>query len=115
MATLTAREHRTRRHARVRARVEGTAEKPRLAVYKSNTRLTAQVIDDTAGKTLFAVSSAAEKGKTPRERAEAAAKTLAKLAAGKGVTKVVFDRGGFLYAGTIKAFADAAREAGLSF
>jgi len=88
---------------------------PRLAVYKSNTRLTAQIIDDTKGSTIVAVSSAAEKGKTPRERAEAAAKTLAKLAAGKGVTKVVFDRGGFLYAGTIKAFADAAREAGLTF
>ncbi|MBM3271870.1 50S ribosomal protein L18 [Candidatus Kaiserbacteria bacterium] len=115
MATLTAREQRNRRHARVRARVEGTAEMPRLAVYKSNTRLTAQIIDDTKGSTIVAVSSAAEKGKTPRERAEAAAKTLAKLAAGKGVTKVVFDRGGFLYAGTIKAFADAAREAGLTF
>lgn len=115
MATLTAREQRTRRHARVRARVEGTAEKPRLAVYKSNTRLIAQVIDDTKGHTIVAVNSAAEKGTTPRERAEAAAKTLAKLAAGKGISKVVFDRGGFLYAGTIKAFADAAREAGLSF
>jgi large subunit ribosomal protein L18 len=115
MATLTAREQRNRRHARVRARVKGTADKPRLAVYKSNTRLTAQVIDDTKGVTIVAVSSAAEKGTTPRERAEAAAKTLAKLAAGKGISKVVFDRGGFLYTGTIKAFADAVRNAGLSF
>lgn len=103
------------RHRRVRAKVIGTIERPRLAVFKSNTRLTAQVIDDEAGKTLVAVSSASEKGKTPRERAEAAAATIAKKASEQGIKKVVFDRGGFQYLGTIKAFADAARAAGLEF
>ncbi len=115
MNNLTKHEQRERRHRRVRAKVAGTAERPRLAVFKSNTRLVAQIIDDAEGKTLAAVSSSAEKAKTPRERAESAAKTLAKAASGKGIKKVVFDRGGFQYAGTIKAFADAAREAGLEF
>ncbi len=112
---LTKREQRERRHNRVRARVSGTEARPRLSVYKSNTRLTAQIIDDTKGITLAAVSSADEKGKTPRERAELAAGTLAKRAGEKGVKAVVFDRGGFQYVGTIKAFADAARSAGLEF
>jgi len=112
---MTSQEKRERRHRRVRAKVVGTTERPRLSVFKSNTRLVAQVIDDTKGVTLAAVSSRDEKAKTPHERAQAAAKTLAKLAAEKGVKKVVFDRGGFQYLGTIKAFADAAREAGLEF
>lgn len=115
MNTATKTLRRISRHKRVRARVIGTQERPRLAVFKSNTRLTAQLIDDEAGKTIVAVSSASEKGKTPRERAEQAAATIAKKAAGLGVTKVVFDRGGFQYLGTIKAFADAARAAGLEF
>ncbi|OGG57662.1 50S ribosomal protein L18 [Candidatus Kaiserbacteria bacterium RIFCSPHIGHO2_01_FULL_56_24] len=113
--TLSKTEQRERRHRRVRATVSGSQERPRLSIYKSNTRVTAQIIDDTKGLTLAAVSSASEKGKTPRERAEAAAATLAKLAGEKGVKKVVFDRGGFQYLGTIKAFADAARKAGLEF
>ena len=75
----------------------------------------AQIIDDAEGATIAAVSSAGEKGKTPRERAEAAAATLAKRANEKGVKAVVFDRGGFKYQGTIRAFADAARAAGLDF
>jgi large subunit ribosomal protein L18 len=112
---LTKREQRERRHNRVRARVEGTESRPRLSIYKSNTRLTAQIIDDTKGTTLAAVSSANEKGKTPKERAEQAAATLAKAAGAKGIKAVVFDRGGFQYVGTIKAFADAARGAGLEF
>lgn len=115
MKTLTKHEQRERRHRRVRAKVTGTAERPRLSVFKSNTRLVAQIIDDERGVTLAAVSSSAEKAKTPRERAEAAAKTIAKLAGEKKISKVVFDRGGFQYTGTIKAFADAAREAGLIF
>lgn len=106
---------RERRHNRVRARVVGTEARPRLSVYKSNTRLIAQIIDDARGVTLAAVSSSAHKGKTPRERAEAAAVALAKGALEKGVKAVVFDRGGFQYVGTIKAFADAARAAGLDF
>jgi len=99
----------------VRAKVVGSDTRPRLAVYKSNTRLMAQIIDDGKGVTLASVSSAQEKGKTPRERAEQAAATLAKRAGEKGVKAVVFDRGGFQYVGTIKAFADAARAAGLEF
>lgn len=93
----------------------GTSERPRLAVYKSNTRLVAQIINDDEGRTIVAVSSGTQKGKTPRERAQQAAAALASSAKEKGVTKVVFDRGGFQYLGTIKAFADAAREAGLEF
>jgi large subunit ribosomal protein L18 len=112
---ITKAARRQSRHRRVRAKVVGTTERPRLAVFKSNTRLTAQLIDDTAGSTLVSVSSASEKGKTPRERAEQAAGTIAKAAMGKGIKQVVFDRGGFQYLGTIKAFADAARTAGLEF
>ncbi len=112
---LTKTQQRERRHRRVRAKVIGGALRPRLSIYKSNTRFTAQIIDDAKGVTLAAVSSAAEKGKTPRERAEAAAATLAKRAGEKGVKAVVFDRGGFQYQGTVKAFADAARAAGLEF
>ncbi|MDB5187579.1 MAG: ribosomal protein [Candidatus Kaiserbacteria bacterium] len=112
---LTKTQLKDRRHARVRARVSGTAERPRLSIFRSNTRIVAQVIDDERGATIVAVSSSSEKAATPRERAEAAAKALAAAAIEKGVTKVVFDRGGFQYAGTIKAFADAARNAGLIF
>ena len=103
------------RHARVRAKVTGTSARPRLSVYKSNKQVIAQVIDDESGKTLAAVTSGTEKGKTPRERAEKAAKTLAGIAKTKGVSKVVFDRGGFSYIGTVKAFAESARAAGLEF
>ncbi|MEK7480314.1 MAG: 50S ribosomal protein L18 [Patescibacteria group bacterium] len=113
--TMTKTQQRTRRHKRVRAKVIGSEARPRLSVYKSNTRLLAQIIDDKSGTTLASVTSLTEKGKTPRERAEAAAATLAKLAREKGVTAVVFDRGGFQYLGTIKAFAEAARAAGLKF
>jgi large subunit ribosomal protein L18 len=111
----TKQEQRERRHRRVRAKVAGTEVRPRLSIFKSNTRIIAQIIDDTAGRTLVAVSSSEEKAKTPRERAEAAAATLAKRAKEKGVTAVVFDRGGFQYLGTVKAFAAAARAAGLKF
>jgi len=103
------------RHARVRARVSGTESRPRLSIYKSNTRLTAQIINDDKGVTIVSIDSSKEKGKTPRERAESAAATLAKAAKGKDISKVVFDRGGFQYIGTVKAFADAARAAGLEF
>jgi large subunit ribosomal protein L18 len=115
MATNPRQLKRQNRHKRVRARVNGTAERPRLSVYKSNTKLVAQIINDEDMKTIVAVSSATQKGKTPRERAEQAAAALASDAKQKGVSKVVFDRGGFQYLGTIKAFADAARAAGLEF
>lgn len=112
---LTKTQQRERRHTRVRARVIGTAERPRLSIFKSNTRVVAQIIDDGKGLTIAAVSSSDQKGATPRERAEVAAQVLAASASEKGVKAVVFDRGGFLYAGTIKSFADAARKAGLEF
>lgn len=108
-------QKRERRHRRVRAKVIGTGERPRLSVYKSNTKLVAQIINDDEMKTIVAISSATQKGKTPRERAEQAAAALASSAKEKGITKVVFDRGGFQYLGTIKAFADACRAAGLEF
>ena len=113
--SLSKTQQRERRHRRVRAKVAGTEERPRLSIFKSNTRIVAQLIDDDKGLTIAAVSSASERGKTPREKAEAAAVSLAKKAGAKGVKKVVFDRGGYQYLGTIKAFADAARAAGLDF
>jgi large subunit ribosomal protein L18 len=115
MKKLSKSQQRNRRHNRVRAKVAGTQARPRLSIFKSNTRLVAQVIDDESRTTLCSVSSSAENGKTPRERAEAAATSIAKKAGEKGVKKVVFDRGGYQYTGTIKAFADAARAAGLEF
>ncbi len=115
MKTLTKTEQRERRHKRVRAKVSGSAERPRLSIFKSNTRVVAQIIDDERGVTLAAVSSSEVKSGTPREKAEKAAELLAKKAGEKGVKKVVFDRGGFQYQGTIKAFAEAARKAGLEF
>ena len=108
-------QKRERRHRRVRAKVTGSKARPRLSIYKSNTQIVAQIIDDEKGVTIAAVQSAREKGKTPRERAEVAAAALAKNASAKGVKAVVFDRGGFQYVGTVKAFADAARKAGLEF
>jgi len=113
--TMTKEQQRKRRHDRVRAKVAGTDERPRLAIFKSNTRLIAQIINDDLGQTIAAISSDKEKGKTPRERAEAGAMTIAKVARAKGVQRLVFDRGGFQYKGTVKAFADAVRAAGLEF
>lgn len=115
MKTLTKPQRRERRHRRVRSKVVGSTTRPRLSVYKSNTRVIAQIIDDERGVTLVAVSSDTEKGKTPQERAQAAAVSLAKRAKDMKIESVVFDRGGFQYLGTIKAFADAARSAGLQF
>ena len=111
-------ELRARRHRRVRASVSGTAKRPRLAVFKSNTRIIAQIIDDERGVTIAAASSAVSKKgakMTKRERVEAAAAELAKAAQQKKVKQVVFDRGGFQYTGAIAAFAEAARKAGLEF
>ena len=115
MAQAQKQEQRDRRHRRVRAKAIGTALRPRLSIYKSNTRLIAQIVDDAKGVTIAAVSSSEESAKIPRERAQMAAATLAKRALEKGVKSVVFDRGGFQYVGTVKAFADAARAAGLEF
>jgi large subunit ribosomal protein L18 len=107
---------RTRRHNRIRAKVAGTAARPRLAIYKSNRYLHAQIIDDTAGKTLVSGSTkevAAKQKKT--DAAKTLGAELAKRAKAAGITEVVFDRGGFAFTGRIATLAAAAREAGLKF
>jgi len=103
------------RHMRIRAKVSGTAERPRLSVYRSNTSVYGQVINDTKGVTVAAFAADKASGKNMMEKAKAAGKELAKLAKAAGISKVVFDRGGFIYTGKVKAFADGAREGGLSF
>jgi large subunit ribosomal protein L18 len=118
--TKTKRESRTRRHARVRRKVSGTAERPRLAVYRSNRHIYAQLIDDVAGRTLASASDAeagAGAGTTSgakREAAKAVGTLIARRAKEAGITRVVFDRGGRLYHGRVAAVAEAAREEGLS-
>ena len=107
---------RGRRHRRVRVRVQGTSERPRLAVYRSLHHIYAQVIDDGEGRTVAAASTVELKsGKKDASAASAVGKAIADKAKKAGVTSVVFDRGGFLYHGRVKALADAAREAGLEF
>ena len=137
MARSSKNDVRVRVHSRIRQRVRGTGERPRLAVFRSLSHIYAQVIDDCKGHTLAAASSgekasgekksdekksekpAAEKGKTPNGGNVAGAvqvgKLIAERAKAQGVTKVVFDRGGYLYHGRVKALADAARKAGLEF
>lgn len=106
---------RKRRHGRIRAKTIGTKQKPRLSFYKSNKRVYAQLIDDENSNTIVGVSSNITKGKTMTEKANETGKALAKKALAKKVSKVVFDRGGFLYTGKVKAFADGARKGGLKF
>ena len=107
---------RARRHRRVRVRVEGTGQRPRLSVYRSLHHLYAQLIDDETGRTVAAASTAQLKsGKKDAEAAAAVGRAIADRAKAAGVTSVVFDRGGFLYHGRVAALADAAREAGLEF
>ena len=114
----TKRQARERRHARVRRRVRGTADRPRLAVYRSNTGIYAQVIDDDAGRTLVAASSieqtAAAQG-TKTDLARSVGTLVAERARQAGVAQVAFDRGGNRYQGRVRALAEAAREAGLDF
>src|SRR5919206_2314944 len=116
----TPRARRLHRHRRVRARVSGTPQRPRLAVFRSLEHIYAQVIDDTSGRTLVAASTLepsikAELKGTKTERARAIGRTVAERARAKGIEAVVFDRGGFLYHGRVAALADGAREAGLKF
>ena len=107
---------RTKRHRRVRKKVIGTPERPRLAVFRSNRHIYAQVIDDVAGRTLASSSSLATKdGDDPSANAKAVGLALAERAKAAGVTAVAFDRGGFMYHGRVKALADGAREGGLEF
>lgn len=108
-------EKRMRRHRRIRAKVHGTSSRPRLSVFKSNRAFSVQLIDDEEGRTLAAVSSRDVSGKTAGEKARTVGNTLAAKARAKGVHAAVFDRGGYRYAGAIKAAAEGAREAGLKF
>jgi large subunit ribosomal protein L18 len=115
------RERRHRRHRRVRKKVTGTSERPRLAVFRSLNHMEGQVVDDVQGVTVVGLSTLAGDVKsaaaemTKSERARLAGKLLAERAREKGITKVVFDRGGYLYHGRVKAFAEGAREGGLEF
>ena len=118
MSVLTVRNARIRRHKRVRGKVSGTAERPRLVVFRSNRGIEAQLVDDDAGRTLAAASHLALaksfKGDKTAQ-AEAVGKALAAAAKKAGVDTCVFDRGGYLYHGRVKALSDAAREGGLKF
>jgi large subunit ribosomal protein L18 len=115
MARITTREARLRRHRRVRGKVAGTATRPRLAVFRSNTAIYAQLIDDEQGHTVAAADSRAAGEGDKSARAKAAGKLLAERAKAAGVEAAVFDRGGYLYHGRVKALADGAREGGLHF
>ncbi len=105
----------TRRHARIRSQISGTAERPRLAVFRSNKFIYAQLIDDVAQTTLATATDAKMDKGTKSERSALVGADIAKKAQGKNITNVVFDRGGFAYTGRVKALADAARNAGLNF
>ncbi len=104
-----------RRHKKIRARVSGTAQKPRLSVSKSNTNLIAQLIDDNKSETIAYVWTKLENGKTLKERTISAGMKIAEMAKAKKITEVVFDRGGHIFMGNIKFLADTARENGLKF
>ena len=109
---------RLKRHKRVRAKISGTAARPRLAVYRSNANISAQIIDDVAGVTLVSASTlekAFEGNGGNKEAAKWVGKTIAERAAAKEIVEVVFDRGGYLYHGRVSELADGARESGLKF
>jgi large subunit ribosomal protein L18 len=117
---LSKQERRTRIRKRIRKVISGTNEKPRMSIFRSNKGISVQIIDDLAGKTLCAVSSRvkeiAEQKDVPKiEQAKLVGKLIATKALEKGITTVVFDRGGYLYHGRVKSLADAAREGGLKF
>ena len=117
MSKLTTREARQRRHRRVRGKVSGTAERPRLAVFRSNRGIFAQLVDDERGRTLASASWLQIRGfsGTKSEQAAAVGAALAEAAKAAGIETCVFDRGGYLYHGRVKALADGAREGGLEF
>jgi large subunit ribosomal protein L18 len=113
--TVIKTEKRERRHARVRSRVKGTALRPRLAIFRSNKFVYAQLIDDVAGVTLASACDIKDTKGSKLERAALIGNKIAAEAQTKGITSVVFDRGGFKYTGRVRALADAARAAGLAF
>ena len=121
MAKLSRAESRNRRHRRVRKHIIGTPDRPRLSIFRSEAEIYAQVIDDKAGHTVAAASSIDHEireklaGKTKTEQARLVGQLVAERAKTKGVTQVIFDRGGFRYIGRVKSLADGARETGLDF
>jgi large subunit ribosomal protein L18 len=117
MTVLTAPQRRLKRRRRVRAKVRGTAGRPRIAVFRSNRGICAQLIDDDAGRTIAAVNwiEAELRALAPMDQARRAGALLAERGKAAGVESVVFDRGGYQYHGRVQAFADGAREAGLTF
>ena len=118
MKTITKQkvEKRERRHKRIRAQVRGTHERPRLAVFRSNRYVSAQIIDDDSERSLMSMSTKMLKTEGPlKEQAYTLGKKLATAAKAKGVKRVIFDRGGFIYMGNVKAFAEGARKGGLLF
>jgi large subunit ribosomal protein L18 len=121
MAKRTQADARLGRHVRVRKNLAGTAQRPRLNVFRSSSGIYAQIIDDAAGRTLVSASSVDKelrervKGMKKSEQAKLVGQAVAERAKGKGITTVVFDRGGFKYIGRVKALADGAREGGLDF
>jgi len=121
MSKMSRQDSRLRRHRRVRAKLAGTSERPRLNVYRSLMHIYAQVIDDSRGETLVSASTVDQElrakmaGKKKAEQAKLVGQMVAERAKAKGVTQVVFDRGGYKYHGRVKAVADGAREAGLEF
>lgn len=112
---------RAKKHLKLRNHISGTAQKPRLSVFRSNNHMYAQIIDDTVGNTLVSASTLQKDVKADLEKTDDVAaaahlgKVIAERAVAKGISTVVFDRGGFIYQGKVKALADAAREAGLKF
>jgi large subunit ribosomal protein L18 len=116
MTVLTKRDARMRRHRRVRSKVAGTAERPRLVVFRSNRGISAQLVDDAAGRTLASASwRAVTSSGSKTEQASEVGKALAAAAKAAGIGTCVFDRGGYLYHGRVKALAEGAREGGLEF
>jgi large subunit ribosomal protein L18 len=117
MSTVTSPQRRLKRRRRVRAKVRGTAERPRIAVFRSNRGIFAQLIDDDAGRTLAAVNwtEGELRSLKPMEQAQRAGALLAERAKAAGIETAVFDRGGYRYHGRVKALAEGAREAGLNF
>jgi large subunit ribosomal protein L18 len=117
MTVLTKREARLRRHRRVRAKVSGTAARPRLVVFRSNRGISAQLVDDEAGRTLAGASWTAvgARSGSKTEQAKEVGAALAAAAKEAGIERCVFDRGGYLYHGRVKALAEGAREGGLQF
>jgi large subunit ribosomal protein L18 len=116
MSVLTKREARMRRHRRVRGKIAGTAERPRLAVFRSNRGISAQLIDDESGRTLASATwKKVDSTGSKSEQANAVGKALAASATKAGIEACVFDRAGYLYHGRVKALAEGAREGGLQF